>query len=240
MSDSVLSRQDSYNDLGVHVQHNLSWNSHVLKKISTCNSRLAMIKRSVGFNAPFTVKLNLYRSLVIPHLDYCSQVWAPHTRLYLRKVEGVQRRATKYICNDYELNYNDRLTHTNLLPLCYRRELFDILFLFKCFRNVYCTNISHVLNVSRPTRSLRSTDQFQLVPRPCKTESFSFSYCSRIAVIWNNLPLDIRQHMYSNLTLQSVKKLLISYYRSRFSDTFTVDNLCTWTTTCRCSSCIVT
>ena len=35
--------------------------------------------------------LTLWKSLVIPHLDYCSQLWSPHLRSEIQKLEMTQR-----------------------------------------------------------------------------------------------------------------------------------------------------
>jgi len=47
------------------------------------NDMLGMISRTITYRHP-TVLLNLYKSLVRPHLDYCSSVWNPY---YLKDVE---------------------------------------------------------------------------------------------------------------------------------------------------------
>ena len=43
------------------------------------------------------------QSLVHPHIEYCSSVWDPNTKRYIQKVEAVQRRAARFITNDYGL-----------------------------------------------------------------------------------------------------------------------------------------
>ena len=53
----------------------------------------------------------LYLSLVKSHLTYCSQLWRPKLIKDMKSLEKVQRRATKYILNDYVSDYKARL-HT--------------------------------------------------------------------------------------------------------------------------------
>ena len=50
-------------------------------------------------------------------------------------IERVQRRATKYILNDYTSCYKTRLIKLKLLPLMYLFELQDILFAIKSIRH---------------------------------------------------------------------------------------------------------
>ena len=54
--------------------------------------------------------LRLYKSLVRPHVDYCSSAWSPHYVKDKIQVEKVQRRFTKMIpARDAKHSYGSRL-----------------------------------------------------------------------------------------------------------------------------------
>ena len=67
-------------------------------------------------------KRTLYLSFVRSDLGYASEVWAPQTTVHhLRILEGVQRRATRFILNcSYKVwerpDYKSRLKMLKLLP----------------------------------------------------------------------------------------------------------------------------
>ena len=42
-----------------------------------------------------------YQTLVRPQLEYGSEVWSPHTQLQIDQIESVQRRAARWIKQDY-------------------------------------------------------------------------------------------------------------------------------------------
>ena len=77
------------------IPKDLKASSQCVKIVKITNQILGMIKRTFTFKTKDNL-LQLYKSLVRPHLAYCMQVWNP----YLQDVdllEGVQRRATKMI-----------------------------------------------------------------------------------------------------------------------------------------------
>ncbi len=87
-------------------------------------------------------------SLVRSHLSHGCEVWAPQgpsSDMY--RLESIQRRATncKFILQDHESSYSDRLKKLNLIPLSYWLELKDIVFFFKCKVGVYELDIQQFI-----------------------------------------------------------------------------------------------
>ena len=50
-------------------------------------------------------------------------------------IEQLQRRATKFILNDYQSCYFDRLVKLQLFPLMYTFEVADIMFAIKALKS---------------------------------------------------------------------------------------------------------
>ena len=119
----------THRDLGIVVSSNLSWTNHYNTICSKAYTSLFLIRRSFSPSLPTTIKKRLYLLLVRSKLCYCSQLWRPQLIKDILLLEKVQRRATKFILNDYNSNYRDRLIKLCILPLMYWLELNDIMYL---------------------------------------------------------------------------------------------------------------
>ena len=49
----------------------------------------------------YTTKSTAYSTLVTPILEYATEVWDPHHKFLIRKIEMVQRRAARWVLSDY-------------------------------------------------------------------------------------------------------------------------------------------
>ena len=95
--------------------------------------------------------------MVRSHPIYCLPVWCPRFIKDIQLLERVQRRATKYILNDFTSDYKDRLISLELLPLMMFYELLDILFFVKSLKTPNdCFNISYYLQFT--THNTRSSN----------------------------------------------------------------------------------
>jgi len=98
-----------------------------------------VINRSFTDKSKETI-IHLYKSVVRPHLEYCSQIWSSHYKKDIKLIEGVQCRATKLVDGMRDLHYEERLTRLNLMKLENRRHGSDLLETFKIINGYYNIN----------------------------------------------------------------------------------------------------
>ena len=60
--------------------------------------------------------------MVRPHLEYGNAIWGPFYKMDKRKVESVQRRATKLMPELKDKTYEERLRYLKIPSLVYRRK----------------------------------------------------------------------------------------------------------------------
>ena len=100
MHNQELESVDAAKYLGVTISKDLSWNTHINNITSTANKTLGFVKRNVVAKNK-DIKTMAYNSLVRPQVEYASVVWSPYTKDNINKIEKVQRRAARWVTNDY-------------------------------------------------------------------------------------------------------------------------------------------
>ena len=215
LDGTKLDRIDVEEDLGVLVSHDLSWNNHVDLISSKAHRMLNLLCRTCRDITYISRKKLLYIAWVRSRLEYASVVWSPHTKRNINNLEQVQRRATRFILGrDY--SEHERLSKLNLLPLQYRREINDLVYLFKCFKNIYKLNIFDYVSCRSCIKPLRNVDHLTLDVPFSRTDVFKNSFFVRICRLWNKLPLSIRE---SN-TVSIFRKNLMAFYHDDFKEDF--------------------
>ena len=77
------------------------------------------------------VMLTLWKSLVLPILDYCSQLWCPSKVGEIQQLEEIQKAFTRKIRSPTRNDYWERLQKLHLYSLERRRERYCIIYVWK-------------------------------------------------------------------------------------------------------------
>ena len=120
----------------------------------------------------------LYLTLIRSQMMYSSQLWCPFLLKDIKILEQIQRRATKFILNNYIISYKCRLIQLNLLPLMYQYELNNLLFFIKSYK---ASNTHFDINqfVHFRSSSTRSSAASKLVDQVSYSETLVSSKLSR-------------------------------------------------------------
>ena len=104
--------------------------------------------------------------------------------------------------------YKDRLVTLDLLPLCYDRELKDLIFFYKASRGYIDIDISNFVSFVNNGRTRSSHLRTLKIPY-CRTSTFQSSHPNRIVKLWNKTILVAPLRNLSSLLLfkRSIKDL---------------------------------
>ena len=151
LNNALVHSAKSQRDLGIVTRVDLSLSDHYNHICSKVYRSLNLIRRTLSASFPINLKKQLYISLVQSHLCYCSQIWRPCLIKDITNTEPIQRKATKFILNDYTSDYKSRLESLHILPLTQWFELQDIMFLIKCLQcpsDTVNIDTSHLLHLT--------------------------------------------------------------------------------------------
>ena len=90
----------SYLGIGVELSSDFRWNKQVKKTAAKGNQTLGVLKRNLG-HCLRSINDMAYKTFLRPELEYSSAVLDPFTEDNIRKLEAVQRRAARFVCNSY-------------------------------------------------------------------------------------------------------------------------------------------
>ena len=93
----------------------------------------------------------LFTAFVRPTLEYSNAVWGPFFVLDQRKVEKVQRRATRLLPSLRDKPYGERLAALQLPSLAHRRHRGDMILLYKTINNYFNSDFSTLYTYSDTT-----------------------------------------------------------------------------------------
>ena len=123
IEETIITHCSSHRDLGILFSDKLSWDLHYQKILAKAYKSLWLICRTFKSHGCRHSRKLLYISLVQSKLLFCSPIWKPYLLKHVHTLETLQRRATKYILNDYHTDYKTRLIQLNLLPITYTLDI---------------------------------------------------------------------------------------------------------------------
>ena len=85
-----ISMKPDLRDLGVQLSADLSFDLQIEKVVTTANQMVGWGLRTFHSRSRHLMMV-LMKSLVQPHLDYCSQMWNPACQEQIKKIESVQK-----------------------------------------------------------------------------------------------------------------------------------------------------
>ena len=192
-----------------------SFKEHINKICQSAKNMCSWIFRTFQSRSP-ELMLTLWKALVLPILDYCSQLWSPSKIGEIQQIENIQKAFTRKIRSSNRKDYWDRLKAHGLYSLQRRRERYSAIYVWKILENLVpnlsgCSKItsketlrsgrlcnipsSFKSNVSNKLQSLRDS-----------------SFCVNGPNLFNALPSHIRNM--TNVGLPTFKAALDKYLKT--------------------------
>ena len=116
----------------------------------------------------------LYKSLVLPILDYCSSLWDPNYAIHVNKLESFQKLAARFVSGRWNDNYDSLLNRLNWSELSTRRRKQKLLLCNRIVKGYSILPPSFF--TPHPFPHLRHNHSLPLYHPPCRSTAHLSSF----------------------------------------------------------------
>jgi len=145
---------------------------------------LGVINRSIRSKDSY-ILLNLYKSLVRPHLEYCISAWSPHYAKDKELLERVQHRFSRMIPELRNLPYLQRLDKLKLWTLEERRVRADLIEVYKIIHGLSSVSFDTFFEFNQYGHTRGHS--FKLIKKRSSTDLRHYFFSERVINTWNSL-----------------------------------------------------
>jgi hypothetical protein len=202
---SVLDNIPNHTHLGIIFQNNCKWENHIKTLIAKCRTQVACLK-SYKYRLSRKSLDTMYKSFILPQLDYADVVWNNCSQKLSEDLESLQLDAIRTITGavrgtSHQKLYND----SGYVTLKERRLRHKIIMYHKIvhektptYLNAHIPPLVSSINPYHRRRPLQ-----RQVPQH-KTEVYKQSFFPSTTILWNDLPESIQR----TTSISQVKRYL--------------------------------
>lgn len=213
INGNCLAVMDEVRDLGVIIDPDLSFHSHINKMVARAFIRSKLIHKCfVSRHVP--VLMRAFTVYVRPLVEYATCVWSPHQAGLIKKVESVQRKFTKWLPGFWNLDYKTRLERLKLDSLELRRLRQDLIFTYKVVFGLTGGTCSDFFAHNVNTHDTRGHEH-KLYADFSRLDVHKYFFTQRVIIPWNELPAESKhfasvhnfKHFINNINLSKYTSL---------------------------------
>ena len=108
----------------------------------------------------FNAKRALINSHIISNFNYCPLVWTFSTANFLNKIEVFQKRALRFLCNDYSISCEGLLEKARKVKMSVNRLRNFCVEIYKTINKLNLEFMKNIFNVKENKRLVR--EQYKL------------------------------------------------------------------------------
>ena len=201
--NQALSRVHHYKYLGINYSEDLSWSYHIEAQCKKARKLIGMLFRNFYAYCDSHTLYDLFKCVIMPHLEYGCVVWDPHLSKDITVIENVHKFALRVCSKQWRYSYESLCAIFHTSSMSERRTHLKLLTLFKIIHgNMQLP--SSPLALRHVPYAMRSANRHQLAIPMYNTNSFKYSFFPSATTLWNDLPFDTSE--LSSLT--SFKQLI--------------------------------
>ena len=195
----------SMNVLGINIDDKLNFNSHVSNMCNKAGRQLNVLQRLKG-SLDYASRLSIYKSFIMSNFNYCPVVWMFTSKSSLSKLEDIQRRALRFVLDDYTSNYHELLNKANVPGVKIMALRYLAIEVYKCVNGLNPKYLNDIFTIKKCKYDLR--DDSLINRNKVSTTSHGLkSFKDYGAKIWNLPPESCK----GAISLREFKDLIKSW-----------------------------
>ena len=190
IKDIVINSKESVELLGVTFDEKLKFDCHISKLCRRACGQLNALFRFKRYLSPDSKKLAV-NSFILSNFNYCSLIWNFSSSYSLNKIERIQERALRFLCENNTKSYNDLLNDLGKCTMKTKRMRALATEIFKTLNNINPLYMKHIFYQSTLRRSERLKYNLE-VPKLNLIKYGRKSLRVLGPSLWNSLPNDVK------------------------------------------------
>ena len=213
LDDHILKQVNVIDYLGVKIDNKISWYPYIRKLCSSlgcCVSKLSRVRNV----APREVLNKIYLSSIQPVIDYAICSWGFTFNYNIDKIQRLQNFAARIVSDNFNyINHRglDIIKSLKWMNVRQRRNYFTLLLMFKCINgyapDYLCNNVILACDL-QSIYSLRSSHSMNVIVPSGNSSYLKSSFMYNGAVLWNDLPADVKCINDINVFKSTVRNIL--------------------------------
>ena len=185
---------DSYKYLGLLLKSNLNLTEHIQQSISKASSRVYLL-RKIRPMIDSKTSCKIFNAMILPFLTYCTFTIIGSIPEYLKsRILQLEARAQKVVGTGFKVEKSAKVLRTKTAKHVHR-----------CLSNNVCTNFKNYFDLCSG-RNTRNQGILIRLPKT-KLEAARKSFYFQGAMVFNNLPIEIRKEKEFACFCRFLKKL---------------------------------
>ena len=192
IGDKTIKASSSVNLLGVRIDNQLNFNlyiSNICRSAANQLNALIRLKRFLDFEE----KKTLINSYFYSNFNYCSLVWIFSSAKSLNKVESLQKRALRFLYDNYDSSYESILKIAGKSTMNANRLRSLCIEIFKTLNNINPAFMNEIFELRKTNRAVRNQYKLNLEVPIINQVTFGAKSIRYLGPkIWNSLPFHIK------------------------------------------------
>ena len=136
IESTAIERTESINFLGILIHESLDWKFHIMNIHSKLSRTIGVLSKLKCF-LPLDILVYIYNAIMLPHLNYCNEIWGNTYKVHIDKLFILQKRAIRLITkSDYRCPSLPHFINQKILPIGELVKLNISVFMFKYHKQI--------------------------------------------------------------------------------------------------------